>query len=327
MSMSTYVATDLHGHSRFSDGTAEPEELVAARVERGVRVLALSDHDVLAGVPAAARAAEQAGALLIPAMEATSFVGFGTPEAEQFHVLCYFPPRMLRDGSLFRTALYRRGLRVQAAFRAFILGWLDDLHADDRAALDPDGGLAREPAERFPGLQRLIDRVVSRRPQVFKHFIRSHVRFWQDDRELFGWPPEELIDCIRADGGTDVVAHPARYRDKDRLSRVLLGASGVEAYTSRHRLEWSARFRAFAEQHGKLWTASTDDHQKGPYQPPPCGTPLSTVERLIDEPLPVAQQGRAAAWPAGAEPPDPPESPESPESSAPSTPPAGAARP
>jgi hypothetical protein len=306
MPLSDYVATDLHGHSRFSDGTAEPEELVAARAGRGVRVLALSDHDVLAGVEAAARAAARAGVLLIPAMEATSFVGFGTPEAEQFHVLCYFPPRMLRECSLFHTALYRRGLRVQAAFRAFILGWLDELHAEDRAALDPDGSLAREPAERFPGLQRLIDRVVARRPQVFKHFIRSHVRFWQDDRELFGWSPEDLIDCIRADGGVDIVAHPARYRDKERLSRVLLGASGVEVYTSRHRPEWSARFRAFAEQHGKLWTASTDDHQKQPYQPPPCGTPLRTVERLIDEPLAAAYRGGAAAWPADADPATPP---------------------
>lgn len=295
-----HVATDLHGHTRFSDGTALPGEFVAARVDRGVRVLAVTDHDLLAAVPEAAAAAAARGALLIPAMEGTSFIGFGTAAAEQLHVLAYFPLRMLRDGSLFRTSLYRRGLRVQAAFRAFMLDWLAGLRAEDQEALDPDGALAREPAESFPGLQRLIDQVVARRPQVFKHFIRSHVHFWEGDRDLFGWSPEELIDCIRADGGVDIVAHPARYRDKERLAQVLLGASGLEVYTSRHRPEWSARFRAFAEQHGKLWTASTDDHQKGPYAPPPCGTPLATVERLLGEPLPAALRE-----PAPAEPPEP----------------------
>ena len=92
-----------------------------------------------------------------------------------------------------------------------------------------------------------------------------------------------------------MVAHPARYRDKERLARVLLGATGVEVYTSRHRAEWAARFRAFAEQYGKLWTASTDDHQKGAYAPPPHGMPLSHVERLPGLDL-------HAAWESAAEP-------------------------
>ena len=144
------------------------------------------------------------------------------------------------------------------------------------------------PPARFPGLQQLILRITEKRPQVFRHFIRCHVRFWTEDRELFGWSPEDLIDAIRGDGGIDIVAHAARYRDKERLARVLLGASGVEVYTSRHRPDWAARFRAFAEQHGKLWTASTDDHQRGAYAPPPCRTPAWVMERLLGEALPAA---------------------------------------
>src|SRR5687768_58093 len=92
------VPTDLHGHSGFSDGRATPEEFVAFRRERGLRVIALSDHDMLAGVRRAAAAAGP-GVVLVPAMEATSFVGFGTGAAEQLHVLAYFPPRLLLDGA------------------------------------------------------------------------------------------------------------------------------------------------------------------------------------------------------------------------------------
>lgn len=283
-----WVATDLHGHTHYSDATATPEEYVAARAGAGLSVIAISDHDVLAGVRRGAAAASAHGLRLLPAMETTSFVGFGKKDAEQFHILAYFPSSYLQDGRLERTFLYQRGLRVQVRFRDFILNWLHALHEDDRRAIDPDGALSATPPSRFPGLQQIILRIMELRPQVFRHFIRSHVRFWTEDRELFGWSPEELIDAIRGDGGIDIVAHAARYRDKERLARVLLGASGVEVYTSRHRPEWAARFRAFAEQHGKLWTASTDDHQRGAYEPPPCRTPAWVIERLLGEPLPAA---------------------------------------
>jgi hypothetical protein len=293
-----WVATDLHGHTFFSDATSSPEDYVATRAAAGLRLCAISDHDVLAGVRRGARAAEAAGIRLIPAMETTSLVHFGTSDAEQIHILCYFPPRFLQDGRLERTFLYQRGLRVQLRFRDFILNWLSSLHADDRQALSPDSPFFSHPPSSFPGLQQIILHILAVRPQVFRHFIKHHVRFWTEDRELFGWSPEELIDAIRADGGVDIVAHAARYRDKERLARVLLGASGVEVYTSRHRPEWAARFRAFAEEYGKLWTASTDDHQRGAYTPPPCGTPAWVVERLLDEPLP--EEWRASADGAGA---------------------------
>lgn len=284
------VATDLHGHTYYSDGTASPQDFVATRLAGGVRVLAVSDHDLLAAVAPAAAAATAQGAILIPALEATAFVGLGTQDAEQFHILGYYPPRRLVDGSLQRSFFYQRGLQVQATWRDFTLEWLEGLQPADRAALDEGDELARLPAAEFPALQRVLTRIVTRldaqRPQVFRHFIRSHVRFWTGHPELFGWSPEELIDALRADGAIDIVAHPARYRDKERLARLLLGASGVEVYTSRHRPEWAARFRQFAEEHGKLWTASSDDHGKSAYAPPPCGTPRWVVERLLDAPLP-----------------------------------------
>ncbi len=298
-----HVATDLHGHTRYSDGTADPEALVAARLAAGVRVLAVSDHDLMAAVAPAARAAAAQGALVIPALEATSFVGLGTPAAEQFHILGYYPPRRLIDGSLARSFFYQRGLRVQLAWRHFICEWLAALLPEDREVLDPDDSLARLPPAEFPGLALLLTRIYERldaqRPQVFRHFIRSHVRFWTGHPDLFGWSPEELIDALRADGAIDVVAHPARYRDKERLARVLLGASGVEVYTSRHRPDWAARFRDFAERHGKLWTASVDDHGKGAYAAPPCGTPRWVVEKLLDATLPAELLVSAPARPGG----------------------------
>jgi hypothetical protein len=283
-----YVPTDLHGHTLFSDGRATPEEYVELRRTHGFALTAISDHDVLAAVPRGAAAAARAGLAFLPAVEVTAFFHFGTDRAEQVHVLAYYPPHVAAPPLLRRTALWQRGLRVQARWREFVLAWVADRPADERAALGEADLVAMDAAD-FPALQATIDRVTRRRPELFDAFRRHHVRFGEDDRDLFGWEPEAVIDAIRADGATDVVAHPGRYRDRERTRALALRATGVEAYTSRHRGDVAKEWRELAEANGKLWTASTDDHQNAPYVRPPCGTPVATVERLLGHALPIEQ--------------------------------------
>jgi hypothetical protein len=211
-----FVKTDLHGHTLFSDGRATPEEYVEFRRSIGMRAIAIADHDVLAGVRRGAAAAKKAGLFFIPALEVTSFVAFGTNDAEQFHILAYFPARLLDHGGLEQTFLYRRGMRVQMKWRAFVLEWLRRLPIDSQRMLDPDGELERTPAASFPALQSMILRIIERARPLFEPFRDHHWKFWNDDAELFGWTPEVAIEAIRADGATDIVAHPTRYRDKDR---------------------------------------------------------------------------------------------------------------
>lgn len=280
-----YVATDLHGHTLFSDARATPGEYVQFRHNLGMKVIAVSDHDLFAAVESAATVSEALGMILVPAAEVTSVLHFGTDQAEQVHILAYFPPETALDGRLQKSVLYQRGLRVQAAWKSFVLSWLEDLPQEDRQALNARG-LAAMPAGQFPALQSMIDLVAYRRPTVYEAFRRHHVRFWHEDRGLFGWTPEELIDTIRADGALDIVAHPVRYHDKARLEQILAYASGVEVYTSRHAEKVAARFRAYAEAKDKYWTASSDDHQRGGYIRPPSGTPARTVERILGRAVP-----------------------------------------
>jgi predicted metal-dependent phosphoesterase TrpH len=281
-----FVRTDLHAHTYHSDGRATPDQLVAVRAAAGLRVIAVSDHDVFRAVPLVAELAAGHDMTVLPAAELTSVLHFGTERAEQIHILAYFPPE--RAATIGETFLGRRGQRVAERWRAFVLDWLDGLDATDRAILESRTGWRRLSAERFPGLQQVIDRLAASRPELYHPFRRHHVRFWLDDRELFGWTPEELIEAIRGDGAVDVIAHPVRYKDTERLESLLERVRGIEVYTSRHAERVAARFRALAEAKGKLWTASTDDHQKGPYAPPPSGTPVSTLEVLLGRPVPEA---------------------------------------
>ena len=60
---------DLHLHSRASDGSLTPTELVQLAATRGVQLLALTDHDCLAGLPEAQTAAHTAGIRLVTGVE------------------------------------------------------------------------------------------------------------------------------------------------------------------------------------------------------------------------------------------------------------------
>lgn len=282
-----FIATDLHGHTVFSDGRATPEEYVEFRHRIGMKAIAIADHDVLAGVRRGAAAAAAHGMFFIPGLEVTSFIHFGRPDEEQFHILAYYTARVLEGTQLESSFLYRRGQRVQARWRDFVLEWLRALPAESRSALDPENRFESVHPARFPALQSMIRLIVERQRHLFEAFRDHHVHFWED-RELFGWTPEEAIDAIRADGATDIVAHPARYRDKERTARVLDLATGVEVYTSRHKPEVAAEFLARAEAKRKFWTSSSDDHQNARYIRPPCGSPVMTLEKILRQTMPMS---------------------------------------
>src|SRR3954464_8293530 len=60
---------DLHSHSTCSDGVMRPAEVVTRAAQRGVRALALTDHDEVSGLDEASAAAEAAHIELIDGVE------------------------------------------------------------------------------------------------------------------------------------------------------------------------------------------------------------------------------------------------------------------
>ena len=60
---------DLHCHSNASDGVLTPTEVVTRAAEQGVKVLALTDHDSVAGIDEARAAAQQHDIRLINGVE------------------------------------------------------------------------------------------------------------------------------------------------------------------------------------------------------------------------------------------------------------------
>ena len=196
-------AFDLQSHSTQSDGSLAPAEVVAAAAAAGVELLALSDHDTVAGVPEALAAAREHGIRLSPAAELSSVHG----EHEDLHILGYeidpSDPGLQAALEDFRAD---RGRRIMAmADRLRELGF----------SLDDSSFAARESL----GRPHLADAVLAH-PDNAERLAREGIK---GKRELF--PPylvpgaaayvarsrptvEEAIEVIHAAGGVAIWAHP-----------------------------------------------------------------------------------------------------------------------
>ncbi|MBZ5544875.1 MAG: PHP domain-containing protein, partial [Acidobacteriia bacterium] len=79
---------DLQSHSTASDGSLPPAEVVQNAADAGVELLALSDHDTIAGVAGAIDAGQSLGVRVVPAVE-ISAVDDGAPVGRELHILGY----------------------------------------------------------------------------------------------------------------------------------------------------------------------------------------------------------------------------------------------
>src|SRR5829696_5990163 len=129
---------DLHAHSRHSDGAWTPTELVRDAAIQGVRVLALTDHDTVAGQAEAQAAGAAAGMAIVSGVEVTTRVGDRT-----YHLLCYdLDPA---DEVWAAVQASRRGGQVD-----YYLALLAQLRERGYAVRDedvrtPEGGLVQSP--------------------------------------------------------------------------------------------------------------------------------------------------------------------------------------
>lgn len=218
---------DLHSHSTASDGDLAPAELVARAAARGVRVLALTDHDTMAGVPEAQAAADARGVRLIPAVELSVKVSGGS-----MHLLAYFTeaaPEPLTG----RMAELARGRRERAAR---ILERLADLGAP----ITMEDVL--EHARGNIGRPHIADALVARgyassRVQAFDRYLSDRGPAYVGYQTL---GPVDAVRMVRASGGAAVLAHPQSLRLGERDLRAFVqrlaaaGLAGIEVHRPDH---------------------------------------------------------------------------------------------
>jgi 3',5'-nucleoside bisphosphate phosphatase len=268
---------DLQSHSTRSDGALEPAEVVAAAARAGVELLALTDHDTLAGVPEALKAASEHGIVVVPAIEISAIDppsretggGGGSGTARELHILGYLVDH---TDPAFKTTLEgfladreQRTLRMAQSLRD--LGFeLDEQAIDARmSAGEPIGRphLAEAALSHPANARRLTDE----RIDDIGSFIRAYLIEGRPAFCLRVTPTiEEAIEAIHAAGGVAIWAHPFwDVSDADEALAMVdrfraLGIDGVEAFYVTHTREQTELLANRCAELGMLSTGSADFH-------------------------------------------------------------------
>lgn len=212
---------DLHCHSTASDGVLSPREVVLRAFEQGVNVLALCDHDTVAGIDEAKQTADEIGIALISGVEvSTDWEGRGIHivglNFDKMH------PKMLALLENQKVLREKRALEIGAKLEKVGIS-----NAYEGAKTLADGEVTRAHYARY--LVQIGK--VSNDGQAFKRYLGPGKSAFVK-AEWTNIPT--TIETIHAAGGIAVIAHPLRYNMTGKWVRRLMadfktwGGDGVE---------------------------------------------------------------------------------------------------
>ena len=279
---------DLHTHTVYSDGTFTPRELLELARDRGLDVVAVTDHDSTNGLMEATASGAELDIEVVPGVEFST-----VRESEGVHVLCYFMdpanPELIAELQRLRDDRFSRGERMVRRLQE--LGY--PITFERVREIARGGNIIRPHVA-----QALVEAgVVPTLKDAFTdELIGSGGRGYVEKRAL---NPLEAIALIHRAGGACALAHPGTWREAapvpDEVIDELIesGLDGIEALHPEHPPELEAHYVALAEARGLFWTGSSDCHGTR-YDPVRLGmrrTPPEQLEALRDR----AAELRAAA--------------------------------
>jgi hypothetical protein len=268
---------DFHLHSTISDGRKTPTEVVDLAYANGVRVMSLTDHDIVDGLAEAFAAAEKYPDLtLVPGIEMSSDID--VPISNEVHVLGHFIDR--HDQAFLARLKTMQESRITRARKMVeklgALGkpvdWARVEHfAGEGSVGRPHIALALVEAGHVSGVNEAFELYLSRGKEAY--VSRDKLT------------PEEAVELIRSAGGLVTLAHPGRELKgegvlEDLLRRLVpLGLTGLEVYYQDYPPDEVQRLRAVADRHGIIPMGGSDYHG--------LGNPQQREPGQMDTPLPI----------------------------------------
>ena len=289
--MEKYI--DLHIHSCYSDGIHRPADIVRMAADKGLKAIAIADHDSVEGVDEALEAGLELGVEVVPAVE----FSIAYKQFRDVHLLAYFIDH--EDGEFSRKL---------AEFRQ---------RRDDRARAIIDRINARLARERKNGITyddiRAIARDCISRLHIAEILVRKGAAgSVQDAFKMYlipydvpkqYFPLEEALDEVRRLKGVSVLAHPPSITNDRKLLKNLIlewkdmGLDGIEVFNNLCFNDDMIFFENIAREHGMLITGGSDFH--GFEDDVEMGTGrggLSVAYHLLDSIKVIAGKRGAQVW-------------------------------
>lgn len=247
---------DFHCHSVVSDGLLPPAELAVRAAGNGVDLWALTDHDDLGGLEAAAKAAAEVGMGFVTGVEISiewrevpiHIVGLGFDPAH---------PAMVNGLTGLRAGRVERAQRMSDALAA--VGIPGVFEGAMRYAGNPNL-ISRAHFARY-----LVEAGIAKDVQsVFQYYLTPGKPGYVDHR----WATlMEAVEWIHAAGGVAAVAHPGRYRllsNKDLRAFLAefkdCGGEAVEVVCGSHTPDHVLHFARLARYYGFHASRGSDFH-------------------------------------------------------------------
>jgi predicted metal-dependent phosphoesterase TrpH len=267
---------DLHTHSNCSDGSLTPGELVAHAAAAGVDILALTDHDTVAGLAEAEHRAGLLGVRLVPGVEISA-----SWRAQAIHVLgLWIDPASAALRCELAAQAERRRSRMQK-----ICGRLGKLGLPGDALLAAVAVHPGLPTRAHLANAMVAGGIVNRADEAFRKYLGSG----KPGYLAAEWPALDIVvGWIRAAGGVAALAHPARYSLSAGARRQMLGdfvaagGAALEVVTGGNGAQHVEAVAALALKFGLMGSVGSDFHN-----PQLAWNPLGRSLKLPDCVTPV----------------------------------------
>jgi predicted metal-dependent phosphoesterase TrpH len=252
--MPDHVRADLHSHSNASDGTTSPADVMARAAAAGLDVIALTDHDTVAG-HAEAAAALPPGLLLLPGMELSCRL-----QGHSVHMLAYlFDPA--EEELAAETAAIRESRIARA--RAMV-SRLAELGApvtwQQVTDIAGDGVVGRPHIARALAAAGVVATPADAfTPEWIGPGGRAHAARYALD-------PTRAVGLVRRAGGVTVLAHPRgtsrgwRIPDDVITGLAAAGLTGIEVDHPQQDEVQRVQLRELAAALDLIPSGGSDDH-------------------------------------------------------------------
>lgn len=260
---------DLHTHSTASDGILPPDQVIEAAGRCGLKALALTDHDTIAGLPAAREAGQRLGIRVIAGVELSAFY-----EDHEVHLLALHLSQL--DTLELRLAELRSMRLARAEKIVEKLNALGIPITLDEVLVQSDGGAVGRPHV----ARALIARgVVHDFRDAFMTYLGNNGSAFVPKARL---SIEDAIAIAHEAGALAIWAHPADGGRRDRLEPLIAaGLDGIEIRHPGHSSEDVKRLQALADFFGLVPSGGSDWHgaTEGPRRLGTMNVPADWLER------------------------------------------------
>lgn len=244
------IICDLHTHSTASDGKFSPKEVVKKAYDRGVKYLALTDHDTLSGIAEAKEEAEKLGLNFIPGIELST-----TYKGETIHILGYFRGDDYKNPELNNYLEDIKKKRIERAHEIVRrLKKFNDIEIDVNEVLKN----GKDTIARPHIAKAIIDAGYNySKEYIFDNFIGDHCPAYIPANKL---DSEDGIKLLRKYNAVVVLAHPVLLKKLDIMDVLHLDFDGIEGIYSLNTPEATENFLKIVDKKGLITSCGSDSH-------------------------------------------------------------------